>query len=206
MDVAELEGGTAVIQAMPGLRTLRMAYFFSGVKRKCSVGDHLKALCARQGLGLQIFEANVLVGGSEPDLLDGPAQDKWIARLVDGEFDFIFLSPPCGTWSRANWASDSGPKPCRNRRRPWGIPHQRRGQQRHTESGNEFIHFSIRAIKSAQVAKRKGFYVRCVLEHPEDLGCTHRGEPASIWQQEVGFRKPFGEPLRRGGRPPVPFS
>ena len=195
VDPEELDGGTTVVQAKPGQRTLRMAYFFSGVKRKCSVGEHLKTLCEKQGLGLQIFEVDVLVGGSEHDLLDGPTQDKWIARLEDGEFDCILLSPPCGTWSRANWANDSGPKPCRNRRFPWGIPHQRRGQQRRATSGNEFIHFSIRAIKAAQTAKRKGFMVRCVLEHPEDLGRTHRGEPASIWQPEVGLREAFGDNL-----------
>ena len=49
--------------------------------------------------------------------------------------------------------------------------------------GNEFIHFSIRAIAHAQLARRKGLQVRCVLEHPEDLGkTTNGGEPASIWQ------------------------
>lgn len=31
-------------------------------------------------------------------------------------------------------------------------------------------------------AKKKGFRVRCLLEHPKDLGRTNRGSPASIWQ------------------------
>ena len=106
-----------------------------------------------------VHEVDVLVGGSEHDLLDGPSQDKWLARLEDGEFDCIMLSPPCGTWSRASWANDDGPKPCRNRKYPWGIPHQKASQQRRAESGNAFIHFSIRAIIGAQRAKKKGFLV-----------------------------------------------
>ena len=132
--------------------------------------------------GVVEIEVDVLVGGSEHDLLDKESQDNWIARLEDGDFDCILLSPPCGSWSRANWANDDGPKPCRNRQWPWGIPHQRRGQQQRAESGNEFIHFSIRAIMTAQTARRKGFKVKCILEHPEDLGMTNRGEPAAIWQ------------------------
>ena len=48
--------------------------------------------------------------------------------------------------------------------------------------GSEFIHFSIRAIAHAQLAKRKGLRFRCVLEHPEDLGRMAKGEPAAIWQ------------------------
>ena len=35
--------------------------------------------------------------------------------------------------------------------------------------------------------------MRCILEHPEDLGVTPRGFPASIWQPEVGMREAFGD-------------
>ena len=44
-------------------------------------------------------------------------------------------------------------------------------------------------------AKKKGFRVRCLLEHPEDLGRTNRGSPASIWQlptlREIGSASDF---------------
>ena len=63
-----------------------------------------------------------------------------------------------------------------------GIPHLRVGAQKRASAGNEFIHFSIRAIVVAQMAKKKGHMVRCILEHPEDLGRMHKGTPASIWQ------------------------
>lgn len=102
------------------------------------------------------------------------------------------FSPPCGTWSRANWANDDGPKPCRNRRHPWGIPHQKVVAQRRADSGNAFIHVSIRALLAAQSAKRRGLRIRCVLEHPEYLGRMSQGEPASIWQLPE-LRAAFGE-------------
>ena len=81
-------------------------------------------------------------------------------------------SHPCGPWSRA--------KP---------------------ESGNEFVHFSIRAIRTAQAAKRRGFRVMSVMEHPEDLcrirnGCRtcvkHGSVPASTWQLPE-LRSAYGE-------------
>ena len=113
VDKAEIENGTTIVQPQPGKRTLRMAYFFSGVKRKASIGDHLERLCRKEGLGLVVHEVDVLVGGSEHDLLDGPSQDRWIARLEDGEFDCIMLSPPCGTWSRCQFPGVDRRKPTR---------------------------------------------------------------------------------------------
>ena len=121
-------------------------------------------------MGLIIFEIDVLVGGDEHDLLNRESQDKWLARVEDGEFDIVVLYPLCGSWSRASWANDDGPKPCRDRAQPWGFLCQEAHQQERAESGNEFIHFSIGAIRRAQQARTKGFVVRAVLEHPEDLG------------------------------------
>ena len=70
VDPSTIEGGTTVLQASPGKATLKMAYFFSGVKRKASIAEQLKTTCAKQGLGLVIFEIDVLVGGDEHDLLN----------------------------------------------------------------------------------------------------------------------------------------
>ena len=77
------------------------------------------------------------------------------------------------------------------RRAPWGFPNQRRAQQQRADSGNEFVHFSIRAIQQAQIATRQGRPTRCILEHPEDLGRMSKGVPASIWQLPQ-IRKAFG--------------
>ena len=180
-DPERFKGSMIAVEATEGRRILRMAYLFAGVKRTASVVK-LRKLCEKDGYGLQVYEVDVLIGGSEHDLLDKETQESWLGRLESGEFDCVFLLPPCGTCSQANWANGDGPKPCRNRRHPWGIPYARAGAQRRAASGNEFIHFSIRAITTARTAKKKGCVARCILEHPEDLGRMDRGEPASIWQ------------------------
>ena len=64
--------------------------------------------------------------------------------------------------------------------------------RRRALTGNEFIHFSIHAIATAKAARDRGLHVRCLLEHPEDLGRTHNGVPASIWQLEQ-LRSAFGD-------------
>ena len=113
VDKSEVEDGTTLLEPKPGMRTLKLAYFFSGVKRKASIAEELKALCRKDGFGLIVYEVDVLVGGRQHDLLDQEAQEDWLLRLEDGEFDCIILSPPCGSWSRFNWANDDGPQPCR---------------------------------------------------------------------------------------------
>ena len=142
-------------------------------------------MCKKSGFGLQFWDNYILVGGSAHDLMSKDAQQEWLSKIEEGQFHFCICSPPCGTWSRSNWANNSGPQPCRDRKHPWGIPGQRRSQQKRADMGNEFIHFAIRMIKAAGDARHRGFMCRSLLEHPEDLGRTHRGTPASIFQLSV---------------------
>ena len=187
----DVSGGTLIVPARSGHRTLKVAYFFSGIKRKASIGNSLRKLCESSGTGLIVHEVDILVGGSEHDLMDPSSQDDWMSRVEAGEFDVCIYSPPCGSWSRANWANDDGPQPCRNRAHPWGIPHQRAKQKERADNGNRFVHFAIRGIEAAARSKLAGRDVFSLLEHPEDLGRTHRGQPASIWQLPE-LRKAFG--------------
>ena len=147
----------------------------------------------QEDYGLKVTEVDILLGGKAHDLMDKDAQNDWIQQVEAGNINMSLLGPPCGSWSRANWANNKGPKPCRNRRHPWGIPHLKRHQQRRAAAGNEFVHFSIRVIRAAAAAKLKGFFARSFLEHPEDLGRCHSGEPASIWQVE-DVRTAHGNP------------
>ena len=64
--------------------------------------------------------------------------------------------------------------------------------KRHARNGNEFIHFSIRAIITCQNCKRRGLRTMTLLEHPEDLGRVPTGYPASIWQLPE-LRKAYAE-------------
>ena len=183
--------GTVRVEARKGFPTLRVAYFFSGVERKASIAENLKRMCEEEGFGLILHEVDTLVGGEAHDLLKSESQDAWIKRVEDGEFDVLIHSPPCGSWSRANWANNLKPQPCRDRQNPWGFPTQAPGQRRRAEKGNVFVHFTIRAIIAGQTALARGHRVASLLEHPEDLGMTSRGEPASIWQLQ-DLRKAFG--------------
>ena len=65
-------------------------------------------------------------------------------------------------------------------------------QRRRCEKGNEFIHFSLKAIASARAAKAAGHRTMTLWEHPEDLGMMQSGEPASVWQLEE-TRSAFGD-------------
>ena len=65
-------------------------------------------------------------------------------------------------------------------------------QRRRCEKGNEFIHFSLKAIASARAAKAAGHRTMPLWEHAEDLGRMQSGEPASVWQLEE-TRSAFGD-------------
>ena len=162
------------------MRTFKVLYLFSGISRKASIAEFLSKRCANDGYGLEFWEVDILIHGKEDDMLDKDSQRFYLEKIESGYFDMQFLSPPCGSWSRANYANDLKPQPCRGRKHPWGFPNLCASQRRRAESGNEFIHFSIHAIVAAQQAKARGFRVMSLWEHPEDLGMTHRGEPASV--------------------------
>ena len=175
---------TLTVAARSGMTTLKVAYFFSGIRRKASIAEALKKLAEDSGIGLEFTEIDILVGGAAHDLFDKKKQDDFLRAVESGEYHMCILSPPCGSWSRANWANKAGPQPCRNRKNPWGLPGQDAPQQRRADNDNEFVHFSIRVIRAAAAARARGFYSRSLLEHPEDLGRVPSGEPASIWQLE----------------------
>ena len=78
-----------------GRPTLRMAYLFSGPQRKASIAKHLQKMCEEAGFGLEVVEIDILVGGSEHDMLDSDAQEQIMSKIAAGDFDIIMLSPPC---------------------------------------------------------------------------------------------------------------
>ena len=62
-------------------------------------------------------------------------------------------------------------------------------------------------MQAAQAAKRHGHWTSSIWEHPEDLGRTYRGQPASIWQlpevrrafQELRYITVAGHPCQIAG-------
>ena len=70
-------------------------------------------------------------------------------------------------------------------------------QQRRADEGNRFINFAIRAMHATRSVTTVNGKVFVLLEHPEDLGRVHTGEPASIWQLE-DIRNAFGNAVFAG--------
>ena len=125
--------GHLVVPPLDNKPVLSVAYFFSGVQRKSSVANALAELCRKSGFGLSFYEVDILIAGQEHDLISQESQDDWLRRVESGEFFMIILSPPCGTWSRANYAGGKGPKPCRSKRYPWGFPYAKEAMRARAE-------------------------------------------------------------------------
>ena len=98
------------------------------------------------------------------DLLDADIQSELEARIKDNQFDVVIISPPCSTWSRANYKPPPGGKPdprfrkpCRSKQHPWGFPNYLPAGRKRAEQGNAFIHFAPCAIAAAiSVTKQPG--------------------------------------------------
>ena len=59
MNGPDVSGGSLLVQAMNGKPTLKVAYLFSGVKRKAGIGNALKLLCDKAGFGLVMHEVDI---------------------------------------------------------------------------------------------------------------------------------------------------
>ena len=183
-----------VVEAPEGRPTLHVAYFFSGASRKSSVGEELRTLAKAKNVGLVVHEVDILNGGAAHDLIDNDAQARWEARIRDGEFDITILTPPCSSWTRALFRPGGLPS-CRDKKNPWGLSHALDKVRAKARAGNVFVHFTIRFAAAAFAARKfSGTTVRVLIEHPEDLGRSTHGTPASIWQlpavREIQTRDP----------------
>lgn len=129
------------------------------------------------------------------NLLDASIQSELEARIKDNEFDVVIISPPCSTWSRANFEPPPGgspepryPKPCRSKQHPWGFPNARPACCKRADQGNTFIHFALRATAAAiSVKNDQGKVIRILLKHPEDLGRAHGGKARPVFGNWTSF-------------------
>ena len=55
--------GRVVLEPQEGKRTMRVSYFFSSLSRKASIGEELRRVCAKAGLGLVVDEIDNINGG-----------------------------------------------------------------------------------------------------------------------------------------------
>ena len=148
------DGATVSLAPREGFPTLKVVYFFSGTHRRASIAEHLELLCKRSGVGLCMIEVDTLVGGKDHDLLDRDAQQEWLRRVESGEFHICIFAPPCGSFSRSNYANNLKPQPVRSREHPWGYPWNYGPDRKRVDKGNEFVLIALRGIRAAQQAKR----------------------------------------------------
>lgn len=125
-----------------------------------------------------------ILRSEEQDLSDPVKVGSLVERVRAGEFDAVFMSPPCNTWSRAVHSNKWGPRPLRNKQWPLGFPWLTGKFKDQAKLGNLLVEVCIRICQEISELK---FFVLVVWEHPEDLGAGFDDAgrpifPASVWQ------------------------
>ena len=151
-------------------------YCYCGESRRCDVSFFLREISAKNNCTVPCTEIDLCRGGEAHNLADKIFLDTLIARITNLEFNFVICTPPCNTHSRATYANKFGPAPLRSEDFPLGLPHLKGKLAEKVEVANSLIHGAILICLTAHTAK-----VPFMLEHPEDLGATQNGIPASIW-------------------------
>ena len=158
-------------------RRFRVLYLFSGAPRKSDVRSCIQQLCIAKGVELEMVEVDLILGDGH-DLNDDEKWEEIAKRIKQGDFDAIIMSPPCSTWSRAVWSNKIGPRPVRSRDFPHGFPWLKGELKEKAAIGSKLV---LRCVEVLDIAPP---YTVCVWEHPEDLGRSRNGVPASVWQLE----------------------
>ena len=123
-------------------------------------------------------EIDILRDDAAGDVLDPTVFNRILADVRKGLYDIAILTPPCSTWSRAQYSNNHGPKPVRSREHPWGFPWLEGEDLLRCNIGNTLV---LKSIECATAIHNAGG--RYIWEHPEDLGALYDGRmPASIWQ------------------------
>jgi hypothetical protein len=123
------------------------------------------------------------------DLREVKRCEGFVEQVRQGRWEVVFVTPPCNTFSRANWSWRPGPRPCRSKQWPRGCPWASTKDKQRAEDGNHFVDFTKAVVEAA--ASCSSHEVLFLVEHPEDLGRTPTGDPASIWQ-DAGLMKFIG--------------
>ena len=193
----------------------RGLYLFAGPARHTGIAQAVMSLVQsplyRLNCSCAWDEVDILRGEGNQDLTDPDLQHELLQAVAAGEYRFVFVSPPCSTWSRARHSNRDGPRPLRDRVHPLGLPRLSPTEAEQVRVGNILVFFSLAVLRAVTSARRRGFEVTAVLEHPEDLGVARHGFPASIWQlpevralHRTGFRSAALHQCRFGADYPKP--
>jgi hypothetical protein len=169
----------------PGIDELRVLYFFGGDERRGDVRGALLDLIKKDNLNLKLCMDEVdLVRQPGLDECDGKVQKLYCSSVISGRWDVILLSPALGSFSRAIFASHTPSVPLRDAAWPHGFPWLEFAKADLVRSENEILNFCVKILEFAKEASRRTWWhrTRGWMEHPEDLGKHHLGDPASVWQ------------------------
>ena len=154
----------------------KVLYCFAGPTRRCDVSFYLNKLSSHHAVQVEVVELDLLRGGKEHDLADEQIVGTLLDRIHNLEFSATLLTPPCNTFSRAQYSSTPGPQPLRSKEYPRGLPNLGKKLVRKVKLADKLINTTIRLAQASAKAR-----IPYIIEHPENLGATPRGTPASIW-------------------------
>ena len=151
---------------------------FAGEKRKADLFHGLSQAEHKFGLKLVCLEIDIC-RGSGHDVLDESLWSSLLSQVTARAFQVVCITPPCNSFSRATytWTTSFGPRPIRSAEFRYGFPWLSSVQKQKALEGNRFVELTIEMILRCM---KHDVYFLC--EHPEDLGRTPMGHPASIWQ------------------------
>ena len=154
-----------------------MLYLFAGLRRHCDISECLHRQ-APVDVDVAMTEIDILRDDAAGDVLDPTVFNRILADVTKGLYDIAILTPPCSSWSRAQYSNNRGPKPVRSREHPWGFQWLEGEDLLRCNIGNTLVYKSIECATAIHNAGG-----RYIWEHPEDLGALYDGRtPASIWQ------------------------
>ena len=152
---------------------LSVLYLFAGKPRRGDLRTWLQA--EARGCSFAITEVDILRQPSQ-NVLDADFWESLVQRIRNREFDLFFCSPPCNTWSRAAFANTTGPAPLRNSEFPEGLPWLEGYLKVKAEAGTQLVRKTLELVELCS-----SLGMPWLVEHPEFLGKSPRGTPASIW-------------------------
>ena len=160
-------------------KVLRILYLFAGERRKNDIRAKLEIKCKRREVGLILKEVDLLLHGEEDNMLDDKAWHRVMESIDRGDWDLQIVTPPCSDFSRVKYANKRGPRPTRSRQYPRGYPWLKGKEKQKTMAANLLVDRSLESIRRGRESKA---HTKWLFEHPEDLGDTPQGAPASVWQ------------------------
>ncbi|CAE7275366.1 unnamed protein product [Symbiodinium sp. CCMP2592] len=165
----------------PPQSDISFLYLFAGESRRADLKSFLAAACEKAGLSFRCQEVDI--GESVPDALSDSFWLRLFNQVRRHEFNLIFMSPPYSTFTRATFVNRTGPPPLRNSDWPEGFPWLSGVWKSKAEAGTTLVR---RVLSLATLATNE--HVPWLVEHPEFLGATAAGTPASIWTWEEAVR------------------